>query len=256
MSLNIRGEDAMIKIIISGISGKMGTRIGVLASQDKDIEIVGALEAFSSLAIGKDVGEFIAIGKINKKINSDFNKIVSLCDVLIDFTCPSATLRYLEAAVKNKKAVVIGTTGFSKEEAEKIKKASRKIPVVFSPNMSIGANLMFKITEEVAGALGEDYEAEIVEAHHDQKKDAPSGTAKRLGEAVSKVKGKMPPMHSVRLGDIVGDHTVIFAGKGERIELTHRAHSRDAFAKGGLDAAKFLAGKKPGLYTMADVIGI
>jgi 4-hydroxy-tetrahydrodipicolinate reductase len=114
---------------------------------------------------------------------------------------------------------------------------------------------MFKITEELARALGEDYEAEIIEAHHNQKKDAPSGTAKRLGEAVSKVKGKIPQIHSVRLGDIVGDHTVIFAGIGERIELTHRAHSRDAFAKGALDAAKFLIGKQPGLYTMADVIG-
>jgi len=113
---------------------------------------------------------------------------------------------------------------------------------------------MFKIAEELAKALGEDYEAEIIEAHHNQKKDAPSGTAKRLGEVVSRVKGKMPPMHSVRLGDIVGDHTVIFAGKGERIELTHRAHSRDAFAKGALDAVKFLVGKQPGLYTMANVI--
>jgi 4-hydroxy-tetrahydrodipicolinate reductase len=246
----------MIKIIISGISGKMGSRIGVLASQDKNIEIAGGLEASSSPAIGRDIGEFIAIGKINKKIESDFDKVVSFCDVLIEFTSPSATLGHLEAAVKNKKAMVIGTTGFSKDESGKIKEASKKIPIVFSPNMSIGANLMFKITEEVAGALGKDYEAEIIEAHHDQKKDAPSGTAKRLGEAVSKIKGKMPPIHSVRLGDIVGDHTVIFAGKGERIELTHRAHSRDAFAKGALDAAKFLAGKKPGLYAMADVIGI
>lgn len=246
----------MIKIIISGISGKMGARIGILASQDKNIEIAGALEALSSSVVGKDAGEILGIGKINKKIEFDFNKVVSSCDVLIEFTGISATMDHLETVVKNKKAIVIGTTGFSKDEIEKIKKASEKIPVVFSPNMSIGANLMFKITEETARALGEDYEAEIVEAHHDQKKDAPSGTAKRLGEAVSKVKGKMPPIHSVRLGDIVGDHTVIFAGKGERIELTHRAHSRDAFAKGALDAAKFLIGKKPGLYTMADVIGI
>src|SRR3989338_938471 len=246
----------MVRIIISGISGKMGTRIAALASQDKDIEIAGALEASSNPAVGKDIGEFIGIGKMNKKIESDFNKTVSSCDVLIDFTSISATLEHLEIAVKNKKAVVIGTTGFSKEDAEKIKKASEKIPIVFSPNMSIGANLMFKITEEIARAIGEDYDVEIMEVHHNQKKDAPSGTAKRLGEVVSKIKGKMPIIHSMRLGNIVGDHTVIFAGKGERIELTHRASSRDAFAKGGLDAAKFLAGKKPGLYTMADVIGI
>ena len=245
----------MIKIVISGISGKMGIRIGILAVLDRDIEIAGALETASSPVIGRDIGELLSVGKINKKVESDFNKIAPSCDVLIEFTSPSATLEHLEAAVKNKKAMVIGTTGFSKDEVEKIKEASKKIPVVFSPNMSIGANLMFRITEEVARSLGEDYEAEIVEVHHNQKKDAPSGTAKRLGEAVSRGEGKMPPIHSVRLGDIVGDHTVIFAGKGERIELTHRAHSRDAFAKGSIDAAKFLAGKKPGLYTMAEVIG-
>ncbi len=245
----------MVRIIISGISGRMGARIGALASQDKNFEIAGAIEVSSSPAIGKDIGEIISAGKTGKKVESDFNKIAGTCDVLIEFTAPLATLEHLEIAVKNKKAVVIGTTGFTKDEVEKIKDASRKIPVVFSPNMSVGANLMFKITEEVARALGEDYEAEIVEAHHNQKKDAPSGTAKRLSEAVSKAKGKTPPIHSIRLGDIVGDHTVIFAGKAERIELTHRVHSRDAFAKGSLDAAKFLAGKKPGLYTMADVIG-
>ncbi len=246
----------MVRIIISGISGRMGARITALASQDKNFEIAGAIEASSSPAVGKDIGEIISAGKIGKKVESDFNKIAGTCDVLIEFTAPLATLEHLEIAVKNKKAVVIGTTGFTKDEVEKIKDASRKIPVVFSPNMSVGANLMFKITEEVARALGEDYEAEIVEAHHNQKKDAPSGTAKRLREAVSKAKGKTPPIHSIRLGDIVGDHTVIFAGKAERIELTHRVHSRDAFAKGSLDAAKFLAGKKPGLYTMADVIEV
>jgi len=246
----------MIKIVISGIAGKMGTRIGALAGLDKDFEIAGAVEVSSSPAIGKDIGELLAIGKINKKVEADFDKIAPSCDVLIEFTGISATLEHLEAAVRNKKAMVIGTTGFSKDELEKIKDASKKIPVVFSPNMSVGANLLFKIAEETARALGGDYKAEIVEAHHDQKKDAPSGTAKRLGESVFKATGKMPPIHSIRLGDIVGDHTVIFAGKGERIELTHRAHSRDALAKGALDAVKFLIGKKPGLYTMADVIGI
>jgi len=244
----------MLRIVISGISGKMGARIGMLASQDKNLEIAGGLEISSSPAIGKDIGEILGIGKIGKKIESDFDKIASSCDILIEFTGVPSTLKHLEIAVKNKKSMVIGTTGFSADETERIKDASKKIPIVFSPNMSIGANLMFKITEEIARALGENYEAEIVETHHNQKKDAPSGTAKRLGEIVSKVKGKIPPIHSVRLGDIVGDHTVVFAGVGERIELTHRAHSRDAFAKGALDAARFLIGKKPGLYAMSDVI--
>jgi 4-hydroxy-tetrahydrodipicolinate reductase len=191
---------------------------------------------------------------MDKKVESDFNKVVGHCDVLIEFTSSSATLEHLAIAVKNKKAIVIGTTGFSQDEIGKIKEASSQIPVLFSPNMSIGANLLFRVTEDVARSLGDGYEIEIIEAHHSQKKDAPSGTAKRLAEVASKVKGKMPSIHSVRLGDIVGDHTVIFAGKGERIELTHRAHSRDAFARGALDAARFLAGKKPGLYTMVDVI--
>jgi len=249
-------EVFMVRIVISGISGKMGMRIGALASQDKNIEIAGGIEAPSSPSVGKDIGELLGIGKIGKRVEPDFNKTALSCDALIEFTSPSATMEHLEAAVKNKKAIVIGTTGFSKDEVEKIKEASKKIPIIFSPNMSIGANLMFRITEDAARVLGEGYEAEIIEAHHNQKKDAPSGTAKRLGEAISKVKGKAPPIHSVRLGDIVGDHTVIFAGKGERIELTHRAHSRDAFAKGALDAAKFLAGRKPGLYTMADILEV
>lgn len=245
----------MVKIIISGICGKMGTRIGFLASKDKDIEIAGALEAQGNPGIGKDIGEVLGMEKTGKGVSPDLENTSGQCDVLIEFTSSAATLKHLEIAVKKKISMVIGTTGFSSEEVEKIKQASLKIPIVFSPNMSIGANLLFKITEEATKALGPDYEVEIVEAHHNQKKDAPSGTARRLGEAVSKIKGKMPPIHSIRAGDIVGDHTVIFAGKGERIELTHRAHSRDAFAKGALDAAKFLVGKRPGLYSMADVIG-
>lgn len=244
----------MVKIVISGICGKMGNRIGVLVSLDKDFEIAGALEVKDNPNIGKDIGEVLGIGKLNKKIESDFNKIVSSCDILIEFTNPAATFEHLDIALKNKKAVVIGTTNFSSQEIDKIKEAATEIPIVFSPNMSIGANLLFKITEDIASALGKDYEVEIVEAHHNQKKDAPSGTAKRLGEAVSKVKGKMPVIHSIRMGDIVGEHTVIFAGSGERIELTHRAHSRDAFSKGALNAARFLIGKKQGLYTMMDVI--
>jgi 4-hydroxy-tetrahydrodipicolinate reductase len=244
----------MVKIVISGIGGRMGRAIGGLAAQDKNFEIIDALEAPGNPNIGKDIGELLSIAKMDKKVESDFNKVVGHCDVLIEFTSSSATLEHLAIAVKNKKAIVIGTTGFSQDEIGKIKEASSQIPVLFSPNMSIGANLLFRVTEDVARSLGDGYEIEIIEAHHSQKKDAPSGTAKRLAEVASKVKGKMPSIHSVRLGDIVGDHTVIFAGKGERIELTHRAHSRDAFARGALDAARFLAGKKPGLYTMVDVI--
>jgi len=244
----------MVKLVISGIAGRMGRRIASLALKDKNFEIIGALESPDNSSIGKDAGEVLATRKTGKKVYSNFSEISEGCDVLIDFTSPSATIVHLEAACRKKAGVVIGTTGFSSQEIEKIKKAATKIPIVFSPNMSIGANLLFKITELVSKALTSDYEVEIVEAHHSKKKDAPSGTAKRLGEAVSKVRGAMPPIRSIREGDIVGDHTVIFKGKDEGMELTHRAHSRDTFARGALDAARFLVGKKPGLYNMQDVI--
>jgi 4-hydroxy-tetrahydrodipicolinate reductase len=244
----------MVKIIISGIAGRMGKRIGILASENKDYEITGALEFDGSPAVGKDIGEVLGTGNIGKKVQSDLDKIGAAGDVLIEFTASDVTIAHLEQAVEKKMPMVIGTTALSSQQVEKIHKASKDIPVVFSPNMSIGANLLFKITEQAARILGKGYDAEIVEAHHDKKKDAPSGTAKRLGESVFNSNGKVPPIHSIRLGDIAGDHTVIFAGNGERIELTHRAHSRDAFAKGALDAAKFLTAKKSGLYGMQDVI--
>lgn len=244
----------MIRIVISGINGRMGKRIGFLASKDRDFEISSALEAQGNPAVGKDIGELLSIDHINKKVYSDMAKLDGCYDVLVEFTNPAATMEHLDIAVKDEKAVVIGTTNFSEEEHVKIKMASGKIPIVFSPNMSLGANLLFRITGDIARVLGRDYGVEIIEAHHDQKKDAPSGTAKKLAESVSGPGGKPVPIHSIRIGDIVGDHTVMFAGKSERIELTHRVHSRDAFARGTLDAAKFLIGKKPGLYTMQDVI--
>ncbi len=244
----------MVKLVISGISGRMGRRIGLLASNDKDFKIVGALEAKENPVIGKDAGEILGVSNIEAKVVSDFEKVASDCSVLIEFTYPDPTMEHLKTARKKKVGMVIGTTALSLQQIEKIKDASGEIPIVFSPNMSIGANLLFKITEEISRTLGEDYEIKIVEAHHSKKKDAPSGTAKRLGEAILKARGKMPPIRSIREGDIVGDHTVTFSGEVETIEVTHRAHSRDAFAKGALDAARFVAGKRPGLYTMHDVI--
>lgn len=235
----------MIKIIISGICGRMGNRILNLALQDKDFVIAGALET-SELANEKK--EFCGI-----KIFSEIVQIINSADVLIEFTNPQATLEHLRCAIQHKKAMVIGTTGWTEDQKREIEVASKAIPIVFSPNMSIGANLLFKISEEVATDLGSDYEVEIVEAHHSQKKDAPSGTAKSLAEYIKKSGRKEVKIHSVRVGDIVGDHTVIFAGKGERIELTHRAHSRDAFAQGALKAAKFIVNKRAGLYNMQDV---
>lgn len=244
----------MVKITISGVCGRMGKRIALLATKDKDFKIISGLEFPGSQMIGKDIGEILSVGHLGANVESDFSKASQDSEVLIEFTSPEVTMKHLEEARKKKIGVVIGTTAVSEKEMGKIKTISKEIPIVFSPNMSIGANLLFNLTEEVASTLGDDYEVEIVEAHHSQKKDAPSGTAKKLGERVAKARGKVPPIQSIREGDIVGDHTVIFAGKTERIELTHRAHSRDVFAKGALEAARFLKGKKPALYTMHDVI--
>lgn len=246
----------MIRLVISGIAGRMGKRIALLASKDKDFNIVAGLEIADSPAIGKDVGEVVECPAIKGKVYSDFKKLTAPCDVIIEFTYPEVTMQHLEVARNKHIAIVIGTTALSDQQIKNIKKASGDIPIVFSPNMSVGANLLFSLAEIAARLPEEDYDVEIIEAHHAGKKDAPSGTAKRLGEAVSKVRGKVPPIESIREGDIVGDHTVIFRGKEEKIELKHSAFSRDAFARGALSAARFLKGRKSGLYTMQDVIRV
>jgi 4-hydroxy-tetrahydrodipicolinate reductase len=197
-------------------------------------------------------------------------------DVLIDFTLPEASLDHIRECAEHGKPAVVGSTGFSKEQLAEIGKYAQKIPCVVSPNMSIGVNLCFKILEEIAKTIGEDYDMEIVEAHHRMKKDAPSGTAMKMAQVIAHAvnrnldqvgvyarKGmigerskKEIGIQTLRAGDIVGEHTVMFAGKGERIELTHRAHSRDTFAAGAVRAAKWVVGKKPGLYDMQDVLGL
>lgn len=245
----------MVRLVVSGIAGRVGGRIGALALKDREFKIVGALEAEGNALVGTDIGEALGIGNTGVKVASDFNKIARECDVLIEFTFPEPTMQHLNIARRNNVRMVIGTTALSPQQIDEIKKASRDIPIVFSPNMSVGANLLFKLAEEASSALSKDYKVEIVEAHHKHKKDAPSGTAKRLGEAVKKVRGDMPPIKSIREGEIVGDHSVIFSGGAETVELAHRAHSRDTFAKGALDAAKFVASQKKGLYSMYDVIG-
>lgn len=233
----------MIKLGVSGACGKMGLRIIALAALDKDFEVALALERESC----------IAASSINGRVSFDPAEI-SKCDVFIDFSQPQASLINLEYALKNKKAVVLGTTGLDDDEVSYVKKAAQKIPVVFSPNMSIGVNILFDAVADLAKKLGPDYGIEIVEAHHNQKKDAPSGTAKRFASGIKDVCGKDAPMHSIRLGDIFGDHTIIFCGNSERIEVKHQAHSRDLFAIGALKAAKWLVNRPAGLYTMQDVL--
>jgi len=256
----------MLKIIVCGVGGRMGSRIMNLVKKDNGLELIGAIEGKGHPDIGKDVSSGV-------KIEDDLERVIRKGDVVIDFTSPQATLSHLESARRQGKPIVIGTTGFSDKEMEPIKKASGEIPVLISPNMSIGVNLLFELVEKVAAQL-EGYDIEIVEAHHNQKKDSPSGTAKKIAEIIAGAqkldlgkagiygrKGLTGPrkkdeigIHAVRAGDIVGDHTVLFAGRSERIELVHRAHTRDAFAWGAVKAAKWISGKPCGLYSMQDVL--
>lgn len=235
----------MIKLGIAGVCGRMGRRIFELASLDKDFEINLALEKKGTSLIGKELGKL----KISSSLDGLF-----LVDVLIDFTLPEASEQNLDYAARYKKGVVLGTTGLSEAQLKKIDDISKVIPIVFSPNMSVGVNVLFSILPELAKRLGPDYNIEIVEAHHKAKKDAPSGTAKKFGQLLADVTNRQIPIHAVRLGDITGDHTVIFCGNSERIEIKHQAHSRDLFAIGALRAAKWIMGKPAGLYSMQDVL--
>ena len=265
-----------IKIGISGVAGKMGLTILKIALTDPELQVVGTIEAKDNKYVGSDIGELIGCKKTGILIESDIMGILSDIDVLMEFTSTSATLEHLKKVAELNKRIVIGTTGFTDKEYEEIKNCANTVPLVLSPNMSIGVNILFKLVQELSKICPEDYDIEIFEAHHRFKKDAPSGTAKKLAEIIANEKkidinkriiygregitgerGKGTiGIHAVRGGDIVGEHTVSFIGLGERIELTHKAHSRDTFARGSLLAAKFIANAKPGIYEMKDVLGI
>lgn len=235
----------MIKLGVTGACGKMGRRILELAGLDKDFEIALALEKKGTPLIGREFGRL--------KISSNLDGLF-LVDVLVDFTLPDAVEEHLNYVAKYKKALVLGTTGLSEAQKSKVEEVSRVVPVVFTPNMSIGVNVLFSILPEIASRLGPEYSVEIVEAHHKAKKDAPSGTARKMSEVITQVTKKDIPTHSIRMGDIFGDHTVIFCGNSERIEIKHQAHSRDLFAVGALKAAKWVSQKPAGLYSMQDVL--
>lgn len=235
----------MIKLGVIGVGGRMGRRIIELARGDKAFDVLLALERRGHPIIGKEIGTV--------KISSNSDGIF-LVDVIVDFTTPDASIDNLNYVLKYKKSLVLGTTGFSKEQVNKIKDASGKIPILFSPNMSIGINLLFGTVGEVAKRLGDSYDIEIVEAHHRAKKDAPSGTAKKFAQVLRDITGRDMPVHAIRAGDIIGDHIIVYAGNQERIEIKHQAHSRDVFAIGALKAAKWVVGKPAGLYSMQDVL--
>ncbi len=259
----------MIRLGIAGACGRMGQRIGTLAAADKHLKIAGALERAKHPLLGRDYGSVIGAGNLGIPVQDEVGKVVARVDVLVDFALGDAIAEHLAAAKKAKKALVIGTTGLNGSLGEKIREASRWIACVMSPNMSPGVNVLLEFVGEVAKALGDGYDIEIVETHHRMKKDAPSGTALALAQAIARAtkreisqdgRARVGPtdkkivIHALRGGDIVGDHVVVYAGNGEMLQISHRATSRDTFAAGALRAAAFAATAKPGLYTMRDVM--
>jgi 4-hydroxy-tetrahydrodipicolinate reductase len=267
----------MIRIAIAGVAGRMGkTLVQAAADRAADARVTAGTTLADDPQAGHDIGLIAGTGTLHVSASSSVGSVAGEFDVLIDFTSPSATLAHLDACLRHGKAIVIGTTGFTTEQKQQISDAARDIPVVFAPNMSAGVNISLRLLALAARALGDDVDIEIVETHHRHKKDAPSGTALRMGEVIADALGrdldevavygregmtgerdrKTIGFATIRAGDVVGDHTVIFAGNGERLEITHKASSRMTFASGAVRAAIWLGDKPPGLYTIDDVLGL
>lgn len=264
-----------IKIAIAGSSGRMGRVLLEGVTQAGDLTLHAALEHSGNALLGRDAGELIGAA-FGVKISADVSASLQGADVLIDFTRPEGTMNHLDICRKFGVNMVIGTTGFTAQQKAQLGAAAQDIGIVFAPNMSVGVNLVFKLLETASRVLAQGYDIEIVEAHHRHKVDAPSGTALGMGEVIARtlgrdlaqcavygregVTGERDPstigFATVRGGDIVGDHTVLFAGTGERIEITHKASSRATFALGALRAARYLNETRPGLYDMQDVLGL
>lgn len=265
-----------IKIIVTGAAGRMGKRLVALAHESPNLQLSGATEVEDHPDLGRDAGDLANCGNLGVSLTHDLSRLLPQADVVVDFTLPGPTLNHLAQVAQHKRAIVIGTTGFSPNEMNQLRKHAESIPCVQAPNMSMGINVLLKIIGKIAQALGDDYNLEIIDAHHSKKKDAPSGTALKLAEALAAAKnwdlaetgmysrhgiiGERPSkeigIQTVRAGDIVGDHTILYGGPGERIEITHRAHSRDPFARGALRAAEWVVNQPPGLYGMADVLNL
>jgi 4-hydroxy-tetrahydrodipicolinate reductase len=263
-------------LIVCGVGGRMGGTVVRAAAQTAGVRLVAAIDKPGSTRLGKDAGAICGTGHLAVEVTEKIKPELKPNTVIIDFTNPEASLGYLRAAAKSATPIVIATTGFNSTQLAEIKRLSRRTPTLLSANTSLGVTVLVSLLGKAAEMLGDDYDVEIVEAHHRFKKDAPSGTALALGRSVATAlnrdldkigingrKGmvgerskKEIALLSVRAGDIVGEHTVIFAGIGERLEFIHRAHSRDTFARGAIRAAQWLAKKKPGLYGMQDVLGL
>jgi len=268
-----------IRVAVTGAAGRMGLCVIKAVTATRGAGVACAVERPGNPALGKDAGELAGLAKLGVPLEDDLALALKKrkADVVIDFAVPEASVAHLQDAARAKVPIVIGTTGFQESHLKTIRALARKVPVVLSPNMSVAMNVMFRLGYAAAKILDREYDAEIVEIHHRMKKDAPSGTALRLGEEVARARGvefrKAAVMHregmtgerpegsigiqTLRGGDVVGEHTLVFAGTGERLELTHRAGSRDTFALGAVRAAQWLVKqKKPGLYDMFDVLGM
>jgi len=248
----------MIKIGICGVCGRMGKWIAVLASHDEELAIVGATEVKGCSLVGVSLSKELKSNSMDMgiEISDDLNNNIEKSDCIIDFTAPVATIANLKVARKNKKPIVIGTTGFDDKQLKEITDSAKDIPILISPNMSVGVNLIFDLVQKTAKTLGKNYKVEMEEIHHIHKKDKPSGTGKLLAKIVKDVRKdlKSIPIDSVREGEVVGDHKVVFESEEDKIEIIHKAKTRDIFAMGAIQAAKFLVGKPNGLYTMKDVL--
>ncbi len=266
----------MIKLGITGAAGRMGRALLEACNNSGQTELGAAIDRAGSSLIGSDAGEQAGLGVLNSKIVDDVSTVISDFDTLIDFTHPDVTMKNIEICRQAGKQIIIGTTGFTDQQKQIISDASKDIAIVFAPNMSVGVNLSLKLLEMTAKVLGDDVDIEIIEAHHRHKVDAPSGTALRMGEVIADTLGrdlnecavygrqgqtgerdrKTIGFETIRAGDIVGEHTVMFADVGERIEISHKASSRMTFANGAIRAAVWLAQHKSGLFDMQDVLGL
>ena len=262
-----------LRIAVNGAAGRMGRRLVALIAVEPDVELAGASDREDHPDLGRDVGELAGVGPIRVHLT---HEIGGEPEVVIDFSSPAGTVKAVRAAAEMGIPVVVGTTGLGAHEMAEIESAAGRVPVLAAPNFSVGVNVMMDITRRVAEALGPAYDVEIIEAHHNQKADAPSGTALRLAKAVADAlkrdprqdyvhgrEGRVGPrkpteigIHAVRAGDIVGEHTVIFGARGERLELVHRAHTRDTFVAGAIRAAQWLVGKAPGRYSVEQALGL
>jgi 4-hydroxy-tetrahydrodipicolinate reductase len=263
-------------IVVGGAAGRMGMRIVALLGEAPALRLIGALEAPGQRRLGHDAGEVAGVGRVGVPISADAKAALTRDRMLVEFSVPEASLEHLRLVADAGGRAVIGTTGFSPAQREEIATLARRAAVLVAPNMSVAVTLAFKVLALMAKALGDDYDVEITEIHHRFKKDAPSGTAVHMAEVIAQAlgrdlatvgvygrqglpgerTGKEIGVMSLRSGDVVGEHTVSFGTLGERLELTHRAHSRDTFARGALRAARWMIGRPPGLYSMHDVLGI